>query len=197
MFTGIVEEVGTVREAPPGGLVVAARRVLEGTRVGDSLAVNGACLTVVRLYPDAVATDLMPETLRCTNLGLLRPGDPLNLERALALGERLGGHWVQGHIEGTGRVLSLTPEGDALLVRYAASPQVMRYVVTKGFIAVDGVSLTVVEREAESFLVSLVDFTQGNTNLARRQPGDLVNLETDILARYVEQLLEGRGQAEA
>jgi riboflavin synthase len=189
MFTGIVEEVGVVREKPPGRLAVSARKVLTGTRVGDSIAVNGACLTIVRLYEGAFATDLMPETVRRTNLGLLAVGDPVNLERALGLGDRMGGHIVQGHIEGTGQVVSITPEGEAVLVRYKAPAEIMRCVVGKGFIAVDGVSLTVVDRDDESFSISLVQYTQENTNLTRRTVGDLANLETDIVARYVEQFL--------
>jgi riboflavin synthase len=190
MFTGIVEETGIVQDVPPGGLTIGARVVLAGANPGDSINVNGACLTVVRLYEGAFAVDLMPETVRRTNLGSLNVGDPVNLERAVAVGERLGGHMVQGHVEGTGLVVSLTREGDAVLVRYEAPSEIMRYVVRKGFIAVDGVSLTVVDRDDSSFSVSLVQYTQENTNLTRRQPGDAVNLETDILARYVEQLLD-------
>jgi len=189
MFTGIVEEVGTVKEASPNRLVIAARRVLEGTRIGDSIAVNGACLTVVDMGPGSFTVELMPETVRRTNLGLLQPGDPVNLERSLPADGRFGGHIVQGHIEATGQLLSLTPEGDAVIARYAAPPEIMRYIVKKGFIAVDGVSLTVVDRDEGSFTVSLVRYTQENTNLTRRRPGDAVNLETDIVARYVEQFL--------
>jgi riboflavin synthase len=170
-------------------LLIGAKTVLAGSKVGDSINVNGACLTVVRLYEGAFAVDLMPETVRRTNLSALKIGDLVNLERAVAADGRLGGHIVQGHIEGTGRVASLAQEGDAVLVRYEAPPEIMRYVVRKGFIAVDGVSLTVVERTDDSFMVSLVTYTQENTNLTRRKPGDLVNLETDIVARYVEQFL--------
>ena len=189
MFTGIIEEVGTVKEAGPKGLAITAHKVLQGTHIGDSIAVNGACLTVIRLDDDAFAVSVMPETVRRTNLGALTAGDRVNLERALALGDRLGGHLVQGHVEAVGDIASITPEADALLVRYNAPPLIMRYVVTKGFITVDGASLTVVERNESSFLVSLVPFTQDNTNLSSHQPGDQVNLESDILAKYVEQLL--------
>ncbi len=190
MFTGIVEETGTIQDALPGGLIIGARVVLAGAKLGDSINVNGACLTVVQLHEGAFTVDLMPETIRRTNLGSLRIGDTVNLERAVAVGERLGGHLVQGHVEATARVVSVTPEGEAVLVRYEAPTEIMRYVVRKGFIAVDGVSLTVVDRDDGSFNVSLVQYTQENTNLTRRQPGGLVNLETDILARYVEQLLK-------
>jgi riboflavin synthase len=130
----------------------------------------------------------MPETLRHTNLGQLRSSNQVNLERALCLGGRLGGHLVQGHVDATGRVLTLTPEADALKVRYGAPPEVMRYIVSKGFIAVDGVSLTVVDCDVTSFQVSLVGFTRSHTILAQRRPGDLVNLEVDIIAKYVERL---------
>ena len=137
---------------------------------------------------------VMPETYRRSNLGALAKGDAVNLERSLTLASRLSGHLVRGVVEGTGQLLSLTPEADAILARYAAPPELMRYVVVKGPIAVDGVSLTVVERDAASFVVSLVAYTQANTNLTRRKVGDAVNLETDIIARYVEQLLAERGQ---
>ena len=190
MFTGIVEEVGTVRTASPSQLVVAAARVLEETKKGDSIAINGACLTVVEISPDSFSVDVMPETLRRTNLGALRPGDRVNLERPLAVGARMGGHFVQGHVDGMGKVLSAMPENKALLVKYEASPEIMRYVVEKGFIAVDGVSLTVVECNATSFKVSLVAYTLENTNLGQRRAGDVVNLEVDIIAKYVERLRE-------
>jgi len=191
MFTGIVEEVGKVGAAHPGQLTIAAQRVLEDTRPGDSIAVNGACLTVTQLSPDSFSVDVMPETLRRTNLGALRPGDLVNLERPLAVGGRFGGHFVQGHVDGVGRVRSVTPEREALLLKFEAVQEIMRYVVEKGFIAVDGVSLTVVECNSTSFGVSLVTYTLENTNLGVRSPGDMVNLEVDIIAKYVERLREG------
>ena len=191
MFTGIVEEVGTVRAAPPGRLTIVAQKVLEDTKLGDSIAVNGACLTVVELSRDSFSVDVMPETLRRTNLGLLRPGDGVNLERPLAVGGRLGGHFVEGHVDGVGKVISATRENEAILVRYEAPSEIMRYVVEKGFIAVDGVSLTVVEYNTNSFRVSLVTYTIENTILGQRRPGDVVNLEVDIIAKYVERLREG------
>ena len=188
MFTGIVEEVGTVRQASVRQLTISASKVLEGSQLGDSIAVNGTCLTITRIEKDSFSVEVMPETLRRTNLGQLRSGHQVNLERALSLGARLGGHLVQGHVDATGRVLMLTPEADALLVRYGAPPEVMRYIVPKGFIAVDGVSLTVVDCDTTSFQVALVGFTREHTNLAQRRPGDLVNLEVDIIAKYVERL---------
>ena len=191
MFTGIIEELGTVKQATQKQLSISARKVLEGTQLGDSIDVNGVCLTVTRMEGDVFSVDVMPETLRRTNLGGLHPGDRVNLERALALGGRMGGHLVQGHVDSTGRVLAVTPEADAIRVRYSAEADVMRYIVSQGFVAVDGASLTVVHCDTASFLVSLVGFTQHNTNLAQRRPGDAVNLEIDIIAKYVESL-QGR-----
>lgn len=188
MFTGIVEEVGRVKRLVTPQLTIQARKVLEGTRLGDSINVNGACLTVVALEADGFSIEVMPETLRRTNLGRLRPGDPVNLERAMTLTSRLGGHLVQGHVDGPGKVISLTPEERAILMRIEAPAELLRYIVEKGFIAVDGVSLTVVGCQGNSFTVSLVVFTQQSTNLAQKRPGDLVNLEVDILAKYVERL---------
>jgi riboflavin synthase len=191
LFTGIVEEVGRLKATRPNQLSMAAQKVVEETELGDSIAVNGACLTVTALDGGTFSVDIMPETLRRTNLGRLRPGNQVNLERAMALGSRMGGHLVQGHVDGTGRVLSLTPENQARIVRYSAPPQLMRYIVPKGFIAVDGVSLTVIDCDATSFRVSLVAYTLQNTTLAHNRPGDLVNLEIDIVAKY----LEGLGEA--
>ncbi len=191
MFSGIIEEIGTARRVSADWLTISARRVLEGAKLGDSIAVNGACLTVVDLGEGAFSVDVMPETLRLTNLGKLRAGDGVNLERALAVGDRLGGHFVQGHVEGVGRLLSLTPEEGAILVRFSAPPEIMRYVVKKGFVALDGISLTVVECDHDSFGVSLVAYTQRNTTLASKKRGDLVNIETDIVAKYVERLRRG------
>jgi riboflavin synthase len=194
MFTGIIEEVGTVREAGAGRLVIEARRTAEGTNLGDSIAVNGVDLTVASIDKTDFTFNVMPETYRRSNLGLLAAGDRVNLERSLTLASRLSGHLVRGVVEGTGRVISFTPEADAVLARYSAPTELMRYVVVKGPIAVDGVSLTVVERDEGSFVVSLVTYTQENTNLTRRKVGDAVNLETDIIARYVEQLLAARAE---
>jgi riboflavin synthase len=193
LFTGIVEEVGTVKSIGSGKLAVSASVVLEGTRLGDSIAVNGACLTVTALDAGSFLVDVMPETLKRTNLGQLRPGSRVNLERALLVGGRVGGHLVQGHVDATGKVLSLVPEGGSVIARFAAAPEVLRYVVEKGFIAVDGVSLTVIGYDRSSFSASLVGYTLGNTVFAGRKVGDQVNLEVDIMAKYVEKLREGRG----
>ena len=193
MFTGIVEEVGRVVEATPTRMVIGARLTLDGTSVGDSIAVNGACLTVVDLQSDTFAVDVTPETLRRTNLGDAIPGAPVNLERAMALGDRLGGHMVQGHVEATGRVASLEPEGESVIMGFQAPSEIMRYVVAKGFVAVDGVSLTVVQCNSSSFTVSVIPYTRDYTVLGSRRVRDQVNLETDIVARYVERLVRGEG----
>jgi riboflavin synthase len=191
MFTGIVEEKGRIIAIGEGRLVVDARATLEGAHVGDSLSVSGACLTVTEIDGSRASFDVMPETLRRTNLGALGPGSPVNLERALAFNGRIGGHIVQGHVDATGRIVSVTPEGDARIVRIGAPPAVMRYVVEKGFIAVNGVSLTIVDVAEDSFTVSLVRYTYENTDLGEVRPGDPVNLEVDILAKYAERLLRG------
>ena len=188
MFTGIIEEVGRVTSPQLEKLVVDASDVLQGMEVGGSMAVNGVCLTVTSFDANSFLVDMMPETLKRTNLGLLKVGDRVNLERPLALGGRLGGHLVQGHIDATGRVVSVTRDGQAMMIRFEAPPEVMRYVVEKGFIAIDGVSLTVVSRDAASFEVAVVDYTRKHTTLGDRQVGDLVNLEADIIAKYVEWL---------
>ena len=194
MFTGIIEEVGTVKEAGRGRLVIGCRKVLRGTNLGDSIAINGVDLTVAQMEEDSFLANVMPETYRRSNLGDLKVGDLVNLERALYVGGRFSGHIVRGVVEATGSLVSLTPEEDAVIARYAAPPQILRYVVVKGPIAIDGVSLTVIAKDETSFSVSLVRYTMENTNLTRKQAGDAVNLESDIIARYVEQLLPGVGQ---
>ncbi|MDO8578857.1 MAG: riboflavin synthase [Dehalococcoidales bacterium] len=187
MFTGIVEETGTVISKLPSKLAIRARVVMPEIKLGDSMAVNGVCLTVTRFDADSFAVDIMPETTQRTNLGALKNGDKVNLERPLTLNGRLGGHLVQGHVDGTGRVSALEQAGEALLIRIATTPDIMKYVVEKGFIAVDGISLTIVSRDTGSFQVSIVDFTRKNTILGEIKVGDTVNLEADIIAKYVEQ----------
>jgi riboflavin synthase len=186
MFTGIVEEVGRVISSA-GGLKIAADKVLDGVQKGDSMAVNGVCLTITDLNDNSFSAEVMPETLDKTNLGLLRPGDGVNLERPLSPNSRLGGHFVQGHIDDTGRVSSISRNGDALLLGFGVPTRLMPYIVEKGFIAVDGASLTVVSRDNNSFRVSIVGYTRDNTTLGNRGVGDVVNLEVDIIAKYVEQ----------
>jgi riboflavin synthase len=188
MFTGIIQEVGKVASAQAGSLVIAASEVLRGMKLGDSIAVNGACLTVTDFGTSSFTVDVMPETLKRTNLGRLKVGDRVNLERPVALGGELGGHLVQGHVDGTGSVAAAVWEGEALLLKFEAPAEIMRFTVPKGFIAVDGVSLTITTKEASSFWVSVVDYTRRHTTLGERKVGDLVNLETDIIAKYVAQL---------
>ncbi len=192
MFTGIIEETGTVTSVPAKRLVIAASKVLEGTEPGGSIAINGACLTVTEFDAGSFSVDIMLETLKRTNLGLLGTGDKVNLERPLTLNKPLGGHLVQGHIDATGRVASIVPEDGATVIKIEAPPEVMRYVVAKGFIAIDGISLTVVARDTSSFEVSIVDYTLKNTNLGNRKVGDLANLEVDMIAKYVEQFDKSR-----
>jgi len=188
VFTGIIEEVGRVTSVQPESLVVAADKVLQGLEVGGSVAVNGVCLTVTSFDTRSFSVGLMPETVERTNLGVLSIGEGVNLERPLTLGKPLGGHLVQGHIDNTARVTSVTPGDGAILIRFEAPPEVMHYLVEKGFAAVDGVSLTVVDCNAGSFLVSVVDYTREHTTLGSKQVGDLVNMEVDIIAKYVERL---------
>ncbi|WP_424214832.1 riboflavin synthase [Streptomyces sp. BI20] len=193
MFTGIVEELGEVTAVEQ--LADAARFRLRGPVVtqdakhGDSIAVNGVCLTVVETGNDEFTADVMHETLRRSSLGDLAPGSRVNLERPMALGGRLGGHLVQGHVDGTGEILSRTPSEHWELVRVGLPAHLARYVVEKGSITVDGVSLTVVEAAADSFTISLIPTTLALTTLGIKQPGDPVNLEVDVLAKYVERLL--------
>jgi len=204
MFTGIVEEIGTVESlARAGGghqLRVRARKVLEGLRLGDSVAVNGACLTATAFDGESFTVGLSPETLRRTNLGEVGPGDRVNLERALRPIDRMGGHFVQGHVDGVGSVADRRQEGDAVNLRFVCPPELSRYVVEKGFIAVDGVSLTVTARGDGWFTVTLIPFTQQAVTLSDKRVGEKVNLEVDIIAKYVESLLgrrEGGGRITA
>jgi riboflavin synthase len=190
MFTGIVEEMGALLSARPGPdgarLVFSAGRVLDGTGLGDSIAVNGCCLTVVDVGPGFWAADAVAETLSRTNLGSLQPGDAVNLERAVALGSRLGGHLVQGHVDGTGRVVRPAPDLEVEL-----DESLCRYLVPKGSVTVDGISLTVVASRSGAFTVAVIPHTSAVTTLGHRVPGDLVNLEIDVIAKYAEQLLRG------
>lgn len=190
MFTGIVEEVGKVLASGSGRLSVSAGKLVKGLALGDSVSVNGVCLTVTDLAADSFSVDVMGETLSRSNLGKLRRGDKVNLERAMALGGSMGGHLVQGHIDDTGKVSSIKQSGGALIVRIDAPPGVMRYVVEKGFIAVDGTSLTVTDLDDRSFQVSIVGFTRTNTIIADFKVGDTVNLEVDIIAKYVERFTQ-------
>lgn len=191
MFTGIVEEVGSVKTVEGNRLVIGAFQVMGDLKLGDSICVNGTCLTATWRDDTSFAVDVVPETLRRTNLGALDASDSVNLERSLAIGGRFGGHMVQGHVDAIGTVGSIAKDGDALLIRVEAPSSVMRYVVEKGFIAVDGTSLTVVNCDAQSFVVTIIPYTRDNTVLGTLKVGDSVNLEADILAKYVERLSTG------
>ena len=189
MFTGIIEELGTVERVGAGRITVRAQRVLEGTRLGDSIAVNGVCLTVTHLTGAGFTADVMPETLRRSSLGQLRPGSRVNLERAMAADGRFGGHIVSGHIDGMGQILALRDEGNAVCITIAAPPELLRGIVEKGSVAIDGVSLTVAAVTDQDFSVSIIPHTGGQTTLLHRRPGEQVNLETDIIGKYVFRLL--------
>ena len=196
MFTGLIEEVGalqSVRRAPDAAvLAIRAQNVLEGVKIGDSIAVNGVCLTVTSYSRDTFTADVMPETLARTGLGQLAPGDPVNLERALAAGERFGGHFVSGHVDGTGRIASRKPYGNAILFEIAAPDEILRYVIPKGSIAIDGTSLTVVAVEDHSFTVSIIPHTLEQTVLKYKRAGEAVNLECDMIGKYIERFITFR-----
>lgn len=196
MFSGIIEEVGGIRslhrEADAVQLSIEAEVVLEGLGLGDSVSVDGACLTVTALDPGGFTVGLAPETLRRTALGAVATGTRVNLERAVRVGDRLGGHIVQGHVDGTAQIRDLIPEGDSLLVCFEPAAALMPYIVEKGFIAIDGISLTVAARTESEFSVALVAYTRGHVALVDKGVGALVNLEVDIIAKYVERLLGSR-----
>ena len=194
MFTGIVEELGNVRLIRPDRLTVKAAKVLADIGLGASIAVNGTCLTVTDFTADSFSVGIQPETLRRTNLGFLKVDDEVNLERAVALGGRLGGHLVQGHIDDTGKIVSIRQEQKSKLMTVAAPHLLMRYMAVKGFVAVDGLSLTIAELGADSFTVSLVEFSQNKTTIGRKKVGDVVNLEVDIIAKYGESLAKHSGE---
>ncbi|WP_124727280.1 riboflavin synthase [Staphylospora marina] len=189
MFTGIVEEVGSIVRMERAGqamrLAVKCRKVLEGTRLGDSIAVNGVCLTVVELGDDVFAADVMPETMNKTDLGHLKTGSPVNLERAVAAGQRMGGHFVQGHVDGVGKVVERTPHENAVLFTIQVPKELTRYMVDKGSVAVSGISLTLVEVGADRFTVSIIPHTLEATILRFLEPGDPVNIEVDIIGKYL------------
>lgn len=199
MFTGIVEEIGHIRRIIKRNraerLTVSCNRVLEGTKIGDSIAVNGACLTVVSMTDDSFDADVIPETMRRTAFSLFRPGSPVNLERALRLCDRLGGHIMMGHVDGVGHILSMEKEDNALNISISLDRKWMRYIIEKGSVAVDGISLTVAKRENGAFSIALIPHTGEETALLEKHPGDPVNIECDYLGKYVEQLMN-RGPAE-
>ena len=193
MFTGIVEEKGKVSHMQLGGesgvIAVKARKVLEGTKIGDSIAVNGVCLTVTSLQPDGFTADVMAETIRRSNLGSCKAGSQVNLERAMAADGRFGGHIVSGHIDGTGVIKSMIREENAIWVRIETSKDILHLIVEKGSICIDGISLTVAKLDESSFAVSVIPHTVEETTLLGKNAGDIVNLENDVIGKYVERLL--------
>lgn len=192
MFTGIVEEIGEIERIERSGsapLTVRCRTVLEGTRLGDSIAVNGVCLTVASLDERSFRADVQPMTSRRSNLGALRVGDRVNLERSIAVGGRIGGHDVQGHVDGVGRVASRGDEGTAIVVRIVVPPDLCRYLVERGFVSVDGASLTVARLRPDGFDVSLVSYSQRTITLSAKGAGAAVNIEVDVVGKYVERLV--------
>lgn len=193
MFTGIIEEMGTVKSVTRGSMgaviEVNAAKVLEGTAVGDSISTNGVCLTVTAIKGRAFFADVMPETMRCSSLGDLRLGDKVNLERAMRSDGRFGGHVVTGHIDGVGKIVRMFREDNAVRVTISATSDIMRYIVRKGSIAIDGVSLTVADVTGDEFTVSVIPHTGECTALTLKGVGDKVNLENDIIAKYVERLV--------
>lgn len=201
MFTGIVEEIGRViqivgDQERDNILTIASRVAREGARLGDSIAINGTCLTVTDLATDQFRVGLSPETLRRTNLGQLHVGDSVNLERSLTFGGRMGGHYVQGHVDGIGVIVGVVPEGDAKRIRIQPPSQLMPYIVEKGYIAVDGVSLTVADLDETTFTIAMIAYTQQAVIMGQQIEGAIVNLEVDIIAKYVERLTQAyRGEA--
>lgn len=198
MFTGIIEEVGHIRQMGGGQLAIDCQKVVGDVALGDSIAVNGVCLTVTSFDKNHFTADVMPETIRRTSLAELKKGSPVNLERALTLSSRLGGHIVSGHIDGTGEILSFKEEGNAILMKIAAGSELLRYIVEKGSVALDGISLTVAAVTNKDFTVSLIPHTREVTNLGSKKAGSTINIETDVLGKYVEKMLAGsEGQKNA
>lgn len=193
MFTGIIEEIGTIRGIKRGNrsvvLEVQAKKVLEDLHVGDSIATNGVCLTVISFANGSFCADVMPETMSRSNLGELHVGDRVNLERALTLNGRLGGHIVSGHVDGLGKIVGRERDENAIWITISAPAELLRYIVDKGSITIDGISLTVVAVTDTGFTVSIIPHTQEETTLVKKKIGDVVNLENDVIAKYVEKLM--------
>ena len=193
MFTGIVEEIGIVKAIMPGvnsiKLSIKASKVLTDTKLGDSIAVNGVCLTVTFLASDYFVADVMPESMRKTNMGLLKIGEKVNLERALTLNSRLGGHIVSGHIDGTAKIIEIQKEDNATRVTIKATDKILKYIISEGSVTLDGVSLTVATLNKDSFTVSLIPHTAEVTTLLNKSIGAVINIENDVIGKYVERLL--------
>lgn len=193
MFTGIVEEIGIISGIKQGKnseiLTIKAKKVLEDTKIGDSIAVNGICLTVTALYSDSFTADVMHETINRSSLSKLKYGSKVNLERAMPVNGRFGGHIVSGHVDGTGTIINIKPDDNAIWYKIQANQQILKYIVEKGSITIDGISLTVAKVSETDFSISAIPHTVEQTILKEKRQGDIVNLETDILAKYIEKLL--------
>lgn len=193
MFTGIIEEIGTIKSINSNGissqLCISANKILEDTKIGDSIAVNGVCLTVTSIKSNLFTADVMAETLRRSNLGSLIPQSKVNLERAMPANGRFGGHIVSGHIDGTGTIVETKPEGNAIWVKIKSSSEILKYIIQKGSITIDGISLTVAKITDQDFSVSIIPHTAENTTLLQKKSGDVVNLENDAVGKYIEKLL--------
>jgi len=189
MFTGIIEEMGIIKEKKTNFLVIQAQRVIENLKQGDSLAVNGVCLTVTEVTKDTFKVNVIPETLKLTNLRMLSVGNKVNLERAMRLGDRIGGHLISGHIDGLGKIVDKVVAGENQILEIAVLPELSNYIIKKGSIAVEGVSLTVAELKGEKFKVCLIPHSLKVTTLGEKKRGDLLNIEVDMLGKYVEKFL--------
>lgn len=193
MFTGIIEEIGTIKSINSTGissqLCISANKILEDTKIGDSIAVNGVCLTVTSIKSNLFTADVMAETLRRSNLGSLVPQSKVNLERAMPANGRFGGHIVSGHIDGTGTIVETKPEGNAVWIKINCSDNLLKYIIHKGSITIDGISLTVAKVTDSDFSVSIIPHTAANTTLLQKKSGDVVNLENDVVGKYIEKLL--------
>jgi len=185
MFTGIIEEVGAVSARSGANLTILAQAVLEGMALGDSIAIDGACMTVAAFDTTSFRVQVSPESFAKTTLGSLKPGDAVNLERAMAAGDRFGGHFVQGHVDGVGRIEGVHPQGEFQVWTFQAPPEVARYLVPKGSVTIDGISLTVVDPRRDTFDVAVIPETLKRTKLASRRPGDTVNMEADMLGKHI------------
>lgn len=196
MFTGIIEETGTILSAGNGKIRIAAQKVLGGTKTGDSIAVNGVCLTVTEMTSCGFTADVMPETLNRSNLGSLKKGGSVNLERAMAADGRFGGHFVSGHIDGTGTILKMQNDGNAVWVYISAPRPILNLIIEKGSVAIDGISLTVAKIDEKEFAVSVIPHTGEETTLLNKKPGDIVNLENDVVGKYVQKLMSLRNSGQ-
>lgn len=193
MFTGLIEEVGTIESSKTTGegllLTIGCQTVLQDAKIGDSIAIDGVCLTVTKLLPQAFEADAIPETVQRTHLSSLKPGTKINLERAMALGERMGGHLVQGHVDGTATLIGRSQLDNATLFRFQADPALTHYMVEKGSVTINGISLTLIEASKRTFAVSIIPHTLEATNMGQLKVGDLVNIECDLIGKYIAKLL--------